>query len=184
LKCIEKAYKAEQLKTGVFRRHMEEVRDSFIQNGAQLAEVQKEDLVAINRRLAKITKKYSDQVLDATNDWDLIVKNEEELIGLPDSARKAARVAAQKKGVDGWRFTLQRPSLSPVLQHCQNARIRESVWRASSQVGRKEEYNNLPIVVEILSLRKRRAQILGFEISPISFSLVGWQSLGTMHCNL
>jgi oligopeptidase A len=164
--CVEKAYQSEKLKTGIERRHMEEVRDSFIQNGAQLEEEQKEDLVQINRRLAKITKKYSDHVLDATNDWDLIVKKEEELAGLPDSARKAARVSAKKKGSDGWRFTLQRPSLAPVLQHCQNRTIRESVWRASSQIGRKGTYNNLPIVIEILSLRKRRAQILGYENFP------------------
>lgn len=164
--CIENAYRAEELKTGVCRRHMEEVRDSFVQNGAQLVEEQKEDLVLINRRLAKITKKYSDQVLDATNDWDLVIENQEDLLGIPESARKAARVSAQKKGVEGWRFTLQRPSLAPVLQHCQNATIREAVWRASTQVGRKEEYNNLPIVVEILSLRKRRALILGYDNFP------------------
>ena len=164
--CVENAYQAEALKTGVERRHMEEVRDSFIQNGAQLKEEVKADLVEINRSLAKITKQYSEYILDATNDWELIVEKEEELVGLPDSARKAARVSAKQKGLDGWRFTLQRPSLGPVLQHSQNEKLRETVWRASSQVGRKEPYNNLSAVVEILSLRRRRAQLLGYDNFP------------------
>lgn len=164
--CVDGAYQAEEHRTGVIRRHMEEVRDQFIQNGAQLIGDSKEELAAINKELAEITKKYSDNVLDSTNSWELLITDEEELAGLPESALQAARQSAQSKGLEGWRFTLHVPSRLPVMQHSTNERLRAQVWRAGTEIGRGEEYNNLPLVVRILSLRRRQAQLLGHDNFP------------------
>ena len=164
--CVDGAYQAEQHRTGVIQRHMEEIREQFVQNGAQLVGEKKTELAGINKELAEITKKYSDNVLDSTNGWELFITDEEELAGLPESARKAARQSAQSKGQDGWRFTLHIPSRLPILQHSTNEKLREKVWRAGTEIGRGAEHNNLPIVVRILSLRRRQAHLLGHNNFP------------------
>ena len=165
-KCVEATYQAEQARTGVIKRHMEEVREQFIQNGAQLEGEQKSELAEISKELAEITKEYSNNVLDSTNGWELIITDEAELAGLPESALQAAKQSAQSKGVDGWRFTLHVPSRLPVLKHSSNEKLREAVWRAGGEIGRGEEHNNLPLVVRILSLRKRQSELLGYNNFP------------------
>ncbi|MAA77935.1 MAG: oligopeptidase A [Deltaproteobacteria bacterium] len=165
-KCVDATYQAEQTRTGVTKRHMEEVREQFIQNGAQLEGERKTELAKISKELAEITKEYSNNVLDSTNGWELIITDESELVGLPESALQAAKQSAKSKGLDGWRFTLHVPSRLPVLKHSSNEALREAVWRAGGEIGRGEEHNNLPLVVKILSLRKRQAQLLGHSNFP------------------
>ena len=75
-KCVEATYQAEQARTGVIKRHMEEVREQFIQNGAQLEGEQKSELAEISKELAEITKEYSNNVLDSTNGWEPIITDE------------------------------------------------------------------------------------------------------------
>ena len=165
-KCVDATYQAEQARTGVIKRHMEEVREQFIQNGAQLEGERKAELAQISRELAEITKEYSNNVLDSTNGWELVITDKEELEGLPDSALQAAKQSAESKGLDGWRFTLHVPSRLPVFKYSSNEKMREVVWRASGSIGRGKEHNNLPLVVNILSLRKRKAQLLGHHNFP------------------
>ena len=165
-KCVDATYQAEQARTGVIKRHMEEVREQFVQNGAQLEGERKAELAQISKELAEVTKEYSNNVLDSTNGWELIVTDEAELAGLPESALQAAKQSAQSKGLDGWRFTLHVPSRLPVLKYSSNEKMREAVWRASGSIGRGTEHNNLPLVVKILSLRRRQAHLLGHHNFP------------------
>ncbi len=165
-KCVDATYQAEQSRTGVTKRHMEEVREQFIQNGAQLEGERKAELAQISKELAEITKEYSNNVLDSTNGWELIITDETELVGLPESALQAARQSAQSKGLEGWRFSLHVPSRLPVLKHSSNEKLREAVWRAGGEIGRGEDYNNLPLVEKILSLRKRQSKLLGYNNFP------------------
>ena len=165
-RCVDAAYQAEHLRTGVIRRHMEEVRTSFIQNGAQLSVEKKEELAEIHQKLAELTKNYSDNVLDSTNSWDVIITDESELDGLPQSAVQAARQSAKEQGKEGWRFTLQNPSRLPIFQHSRNEQLREKIWRASVDIGRSKKHNNIPLVIEILALRRRQAELLGYNNFP------------------
>jgi oligopeptidase A len=71
-------------------------------------------------------------VLDATNDFKLLVENEAELAGLPDDAKAAARAAAERDGKSGWQFSLHFPSYFPVLQFADNRELREKIYRANA----------------------------------------------------
>ena len=92
-----------------------EIRD-FRLSGAALPEAQKPRFQAISEELAQLSAKFSENLLDATNAFAEVVSDAAELAGLPDDVKQAAREAAQKDGLAGWKFTLHMPSYLPVLQ--------------------------------------------------------------------
>jgi len=152
----------------VRRRFVEETMADFIESGADLAPEQKARAAEIESELSKLTKKYTENVLDSTNSWDLVIEDEEKLAGLPESALAAAFANAEAKGLatkekPAWRFTLQFPSMAPVLQHLDDDAIRRQVWEASAAVGRKGDYDNTGLVWQILELRNEKAGILGHD---------------------
>jgi len=148
--------------TGVRRRFLDETMADFLENGADLPAAQKERLAAINAALAEKTQKYSENVLDSTNAWELFVDDEARLAGLPASALAAAKQSATAKGrPEAWRFTLHQPSVFPVLQYAQDADLRRQCWEGLGQVGLKDGWNNTALVGEILALRHEKAALLG-----------------------
>ncbi len=98
-----------------------EIRD-FRLSGAELPEDQKPRFQAISEELSQLSAKFSENLLDATNAFAEIVTDEAQLAGLPDDAKQAARNAAEKAGVAGWRFSLQAPSYGPVMQYADESR--------------------------------------------------------------
>jgi len=151
---------------GPRKRFLEETLADFRENGAGLDAPGKERLAAINAELSAHTQKFSENVLDATNAWELVIDDENKLAGLPQSARDAARQAAAEKGYGDdahprWRFTLHAPSLIPVLKYLEDARIRRQVWEASSQVGAAGPYDNTSLIWKIVNLRDEKAKLLG-----------------------
>jgi oligopeptidase A len=151
--------------TEIKQRHIQETIADFIESGAALPDEQKSRIAAIDSELSKLTKKYSENVLDATNAWELIITDESELDGLPDSAKAAAAANARSKNIQApaWRFTLQEPSMSPIMQHAHDEKIRKIVWEASVKVGSEAPYENTQLVWKILELRKEKAEILGHQ---------------------
>lgn len=148
--------------TGPRKRHLDKTLDEFRRAGADLDPKGKERLLAIDVELSKLTQKYSEHVLDATNAWDLVVDDEAKLAGLPPSAIAGARASAAQKGLaSGWRFTLHAPSVMAALTYLDDASIRETIWRAFNKRASTGEWNNEPIVLSILALRKEKATILG-----------------------
>ena len=150
----------------VKRRHIEETLADFRQSGADLPEAEKKRIAEIEAELSKLTKQYSEHVLDSTNAWELVITDEPKLDGLPDSAKAGAFANAKAKGVatdeaPAWRFTLQFPSMFPVMQHLHDDSIRKQVWEASAKVGGYGEYDNTSLVWNILALRQEKAAILG-----------------------
>jgi oligopeptidase A len=128
-----------------------------------LPEVQKKRVAEIESELSKLTQEYGEHVLDSTNAWELVVSDEAKLAGLPDSAKTGAAANAKAKGVEApaWRFTLQAPSMVPVMQHVHDESLRKQVWEASTKVGSQGAYDNTSIVGKILDLRQEKAEILG-----------------------
>ncbi len=148
----------------VQQRFVEETLADFRNSGADLPAGQKERIAAIEAELSKITKEYSEHVLDSTNAWELVITDEAKLAGLPESAIAGAASNARAKGhKNAWRFTLQFPSMFPIMQHLHDDAIRRQVWEASSKVGATGQFDNTALVWQILSLRHEKAGILGHQ---------------------
>ena len=152
--------------TGVRRRALDETMESFRQHGADLPPEKKARLEAIEAELSQATQKYSENVLDSTNAWELVVDDADKLAGLPASALNAARQDAEKRGLGTpdapkFRLTLKAPSLIPVLEYLDDDAIRRQVWEASSKIASQEAHDNTPLVWKILALRHEKAQLLG-----------------------
>ncbi|MBW2507550.1 MAG: hypothetical protein JRE81_02870 [Deltaproteobacteria bacterium] len=107
------------------KRFLEKTLDDFRRHGAELEAESKAKLQAMEVELTQLTTEFAQHVLDETNAFELVLTDESKLAGLPDSAREAARENARAKGVEGWRFTLQAPSLIPLLTYLDDAGIRE-----------------------------------------------------------
>ncbi len=153
------------------RRFVEETMQDFIQAGANLPAEDKEQVAAIQAELSKLTKKYSEHVLDSTNAWELVIEDETKLAGLPESAKAAALANAKTKGLatddkPAWRFTLQFPSMFPVMQHLDDDGIRRQVWEASVAIASEDDRDNTPLVWKILELRQKKAELLGHPHFP------------------
>lgn len=159
---------AAQALSATQQRYVAETLTDFREQGADLAPEQKQRAGELQSQLAKLTQKYSENCLDATNAWEKIVTDESLLRGLPESAIAAAHQSARSKGygtdqAPAWRFTLQAPSLIPVLTYADSDVLRKEVWQAYGTVGRTAPYDNQALVREILELRHEFAQLVGQE---------------------
>jgi len=148
--------------TGTRRRFLDKTLDSFRRHGADLDEAGKKRLAEIDVELTKQTTKFSENVLDSTNAFELVLTGEAALEGLPPSAIAAAKQSAESKGLTGWRFTLQAPSYIPVMTYLDDSAVREKMYRAFSARATEPERDNRPIIVRILELRQEKARLLGF----------------------
>ena len=143
-------------------RFLKKEVDGFRRSGADLDDAGKARLTEINVELARRTTKFSENVLDATNAFEYYIEDEAGLAGLPASAVDAARQSAESKGREGWRFTLQAPSLVAVLTYLDDAAVREKLYRAHSTRASSGEFDNSENIAAILELRKEKAQLLGY----------------------
>ena len=141
-----------------------EIRD-FRLSGAELSQDKKQRFAAISEELAQLATKFSENVLDATNAFSLYVEDRSELAGIPEDVIDAARAAADKDGKPGWKFSLQAPSYVPFMQYADKRELREQLYRAyvtrASEFG-KPEYDNTPLIRQILRLHHETAQLLGY----------------------
>lgn len=160
-----KAYAATdeaQSLTGTRARLLKKTLDNFRRHGADLDEAGKERLKGIDVQLAQLTTKFAENVLDTTNAFELIIRDEKQLAGLPPSAVDAARESARSKGVEGWRFTLQAPSYNAVMTYLDDRAVREHMYRAYLTRATSGDKNNAPLIDQILQLRKEKAALLGY----------------------
>ena len=137
----------------------------FRLGGAELPAEVKPHYAAIQEELASLSAKFSENVLDATNAYSMVIEDEKRLAGIPPDALQAAREAAEKDGKKGWKFNLQMPSYFPVMQYAEDRALRETLYRESatraSEFG-KPEWDNSPLIARILKLRKQDATLLGY----------------------
>ena len=165
LQAFSKKEEANSLNS-IDKRLLDETMRDFQEAGADLQDDKRSRLEAISQELAKLTQKFSEQVLDATNEWKIVVKDEDKLKGLPESAKEAARQTAIEKlgedeGKDAWVFTLHTPSMLPVLQYLEDDDIRKEVWTASDCLCVNAPFSNEPLIRQIIKLRHEKAEILG-----------------------
>ncbi|MBV6500585.1 MAG: Oligopeptidase A [Prosthecobacter sp.] len=148
------------------KRALHEKMEDFRQAGADLPPDKKKRLEELESELSQATQKYSENVLDSTNAWELLITDIERLKGLPQSAIDAARADAAAKGhgtedAPQYRFTLKAPSMIPVMEYAEDESLRRAVWEGTTGIGRGEKYDNTRLVWKILRLRHEKAQLLG-----------------------
>ncbi|HUG11320.1 MAG TPA: M3 family metallopeptidase [Opitutaceae bacterium] len=156
---------------GVRKRLFDETIADFKQAGANLEPAKKSRLEQLESELASLTQKFSENVLDATNAWELVVDDESRIDGLPAHAKDAARRSAESKGhgdaaTPKWRFTLHQPSQEPVMTHALDESLRREVWDAAVGVGARAPHDNHDLIRQILKLRQEKAEILGKSAFP------------------
>jgi oligopeptidase A len=143
-----------------------ELRD-FRLGGAELPEDLKARFMTIQERLALLSARFEENLLDATNSWGHVVEDRAMLAGLPDDVVAAAREAAQKSEVAGYKLTLHAPCYLPVMQYAENRALREKMYRAyvtrASELGETMDWDNTPLITEVLKLRREAARLLGFS---------------------
>ena len=139
----------------------------FRLSGVDLPEEKKAQYMANSKRLSELTSQFSDNALDATQAWSKHITDESELDGLPDSAKAGAADRAKADEKDGWLLTLDAPVFIAVMSHCKNAELRKEMYtawttKASDQGPQAGQFDNAAIMDEILALRHKQAQLLGF----------------------
>ncbi len=136
----------------------------FVRGGALLNEEDKTKLLDINTKLSLASIEFSKNLLADSKLFKLVITDEKDLSGLPQGVRDAAAEAAKAEGVEGWIFTLDKPSCIPFLQYADNRELREKVYKAYYGRGdNKNENNNKDVIRRILQLRQQKAKLLGFN---------------------
>ncbi|MCS7195339.1 MAG: M3 family metallopeptidase, partial [Meiothermus sp.] len=135
--------------------------DEFRRQGADLPPERKARLEAINTRLSELTAQFEQNLTDSTAAWELYLE-EDQVAGLPQSVREAAREAAQARGRSGYRFTLQQPSFLALQTYLDNPEIRKQAYMAYYTRATEAGRDNRPLIEEILALRREKAEILGY----------------------
>ena len=147
------------------RAIVEHTLRDFRLGGAELPADRKKRFTEISERLSALASRFSDNLLDATNAFAHLIADEKELAGIPADVLEAAREAAQQDGKSGWKFTLHAPSYVPLMQYAENRGLRELMYRAyatrAAEFG-KPEWDNTPLIAEIVALRRELAQLVGF----------------------
>ena len=143
---------------------LEKEYKNFVRNGANLDNTSIEKLRVIDTQLAKLSLTFGEHVLADTQAFSLHIEKKEELIGLPPSVIEMAEEEANKRNKKGWVFTLDYPSYVPFMTYSENRELRKKMSIAFGQRGFKDnELNNNDIIIELVKLRKERAQLLGYD---------------------
>lgn len=151
--------------TGEKLRLLEVYFKTFVRNGANLKAQDKKRVTDINQSLTVLSLEFGKNILAATNEYQLIIDNENDLVGLPSSIISAAKdTAATHNMPEKWFFTLQNASVIPFLQYAENRMLRKEIWTAYTNKGNLGDKNdNNAIVKEMVQLRAEKSSLLGYQ---------------------
>jgi len=144
-------------------RFLEKTLDDFRRHGAELNEADKGRLRAMEIELAEVTNRFSQNVGDGTDSFEWVTADPDGLSGLPASVKAAAAANAKANGNEGWRFTLHAPSMIPLMTYLDDRNIREHFYRAYNARTNGGEFDNRAHLGTILDLRRKKAEILGYQ---------------------
>ena len=144
---------------------LKKVYDNFVRGGANLPADQKNEFRKINEQLSLLSIKFGENLLAETNDFKLVIKDENGLSGLPESVIATAAETAKEQGLEGkWVFTLQKPSLIPFITYADSRKNREYLFKGYIERGNNNNnHDNKAIVNKIVNLRLQRANMLGYD---------------------
>lgn len=166
-----KLYSAyQQLDISLLDKAQQKVVDNALRDfelsGVALASGKQGRFAQIKQQTSKLSTKFSENILDATQHYSKHITDVQELSGMPDLALRAAQQAAHAKGLAGYLLSLEFPSYLPVMTYCDNRQLRQEVYTAfatrASDTSQHKQWDNSPIIEELLALRAEQAEILGF----------------------
>jgi len=143
-------------------RNLHKVVEQFTREGADLPDEQRARAERLRVELAQLSTRFSENVLDSTNAFEMVL-SDDELAGLPDGVLRRARADAANRGIDGWRFSLQAPSYLPFMKYSENRERRRELHEAFFSVAQSAPHDNRPLVKEILAKRRELANLLGYR---------------------
>lgn len=145
------------------RRAIEESYKQFVRNGALLSPEDKESLKALNLELNDLCNTFNKNLLNATNDFAVFVSDSTRLSGIPAITVAAAADEAKARGKEGqWAFTLHAPSRLPVLTSADDRDLRREIYQGYASLASSGEYDNTPVISDILIARSKKARLLGY----------------------
>lgn len=141
---------------------------AFRLGGAELPDNAKREFASLAAKLAQLSQKFSENLLDSTNATIIHITDVNRLDGLPTHSLAAAQAEAERRNLQGWVITLQHPSFGPVMQFAHDRELREEIYRkqavrASDIATEGAHHDNRPVMGEILQLRQQQAWLLGFS---------------------
>ncbi|MDE6655201.1 MAG: peptidase M3, partial [Muribaculaceae bacterium] len=146
------------------QRLTEKYYKNFTRAGALLSAADKEQLKAVNAELSDLYLKYNKNLLDATNEFGIVVEDTARLAGLPASSIAQAADEAKARGLDGkYVFTLHAPSRLPLLQYAADRDLRKEMYEGYTSLASSGEKSNYPVINKILQARAKKAKLLGYE---------------------
>jgi peptidyl-dipeptidase Dcp len=146
---------------------LNETHKQFVRSGANLEDEAQEKLRAINSELAELSQQFSENLLDETNNFELLVTDRADLGDIPESMVALAAEEATRSGHECdecWVFTLQRPSINPFLQYSPNREMRKTLFDGYAMRGDNDnEQDNKGIISRMVSLRAERSALMGYD---------------------
>ncbi len=143
---------------------LENTYKSFLRNGANLSNKDKNKLRKLDIMLGKLSLNFGQNLLKETNEYELLISDEKKLDGLSHDHKEAAKMLAKSKNKKGWLFTLDYPSFSALITYCKNRSLRKEITIAFGQRAFKNnESDNQKVILEIINLRYQKAILLGYK---------------------
>jgi len=169
--------KLKQLRASTEFDHLTPARKRIIDNelrdfrlgGAELPSDKKQRFLQIQEELSKLSSKFNDNLMDATNAYSLFIEDAKTVAGIPVDVLQTAKDLAAADSRAGWKFTLHMPSYLPVMQYADNRNFREQMYRAyatrASEFDSQAESDkdNMPLISRIMELRQEEARMLGYD---------------------
>jgi oligopeptidase A len=147
-------------------RHLEKTIRAFRRAGADLPEEGRKRLEELKVELSTLEQRFSENVLDATAAYELLVEDESRLEGIPEGPRNRYRRAAGDRELDGWLLTLDFPAVEPVLKYAHDRSLRREIYTAYTTRCREGDHDNRELIVRILTLRQELSDLLGYFSYP------------------
>ena len=141
------------------RKLLEDIYESFANNGANLNAEQKQEYKELSAKLSQLTLTYGQNVLKATNAWTMLVTNEADLVGLNDDTKAMLKANAEKRGLQGWLLDLKPTTYIPVMEDCQNRDLRREIYTAYNSRAVGGEFDNTQVIIDIVNTRLALAQL-------------------------
>ena len=146
------------------QRLTEKYYKNFTRAGALLSAADKEQLKAVNAELSDLYLKFNKNLLDATNEFGIVVEDTARLAGLPQSSIAQAADEAKSRGLDGkYVFTLHAPSRLPLLQYAADRDLRKEMYEGYTSLASSGDKSNYPVINKILQARAKKAKLLGYD---------------------